>query len=31
MMDGKKIEENPEKIAELLKRKLYDVDFSEFL
>ena len=31
MIDVKRIEENPEKIAELLKRKLYDEDFSEFL
>ena len=31
MIDVKRIEENPEKIAELLKRKLYDVDFSTFL
>ena len=31
MIDIKKIEQDPKKIEELLKRKLYDVNFDEFL
>ena len=31
MIDIKKIEQDPKKVEELLKRKLYDVNFDEFL
>ena len=31
MIDIRRIEENPAKVQELLKNKLYDVDFSELL
>lgn len=31
MLDIKKIEENPKKVEELLKRKLFDVSFNELL
>ena len=31
MLDIRRIEENPAKVQELLKNKLYDVDFSELL
>ena len=31
MLDIKKIRENPNEVAQLLKRKLYEIDFTEFL
>lgn len=31
MIDIRKIEENPERVKELLKNKLYEVSFDEFL